>query len=83
MEELRKKLDEWREAFKSEGIRVNLGKTKLMVSGMEEETLDSKIDPCGKCKTRVMSNLMLCTSVQNVENGFMQDAWIRRKLQFS
>ena len=35
MEELRENFDEWREAFESKGMRVNLGKTKLMVSGME------------------------------------------------
>ena len=34
MEELRENFDEWREAFESKGVRVNLGKTKLMVSGM-------------------------------------------------
>ena len=33
-----------------------------MVSGMEEETFDSKIDPCGVCGTRVMSNSVLCTA---------------------
>ena len=43
-------------------MRVNLGKTKLMVSWMEEETFDSKIDPCGVCGTRVMFNSMLCTA---------------------
>ena len=62
MEELRDKFDEWREAFKSKGIKINLEKTKLMVSGMEKETFDSKIDPCGVCGTRVMSNLVLCTA---------------------
>ena len=62
MEELRENFDEWREAFESKGMRVNLGKMKLMVSGMEEETLDSKIDPCGVCGTRVMSNSVLCTA---------------------
>ena len=36
MEELRENFDEWREAFESKGMRVNLGKTKLTVSGMEE-----------------------------------------------
>ena len=29
---------------------------------MEEETFDSKIDPCGVCGTRVMSNSVLCTA---------------------
>ena len=60
MEELRENFDEWREAFESKGMRVNLGKAKLMVSGMEEEAFDSKIDPCGVCGTRVMSNSVLC-----------------------
>ena len=51
MEELRKNLNDWREAFESKGMRVNLGKTKLVVSGMEEEAFHSKIDPCGVCGT--------------------------------
>ena len=37
-------------------------KTKLMVSGMEEETFASKIDPCSVCGARVMSNSVLCTA---------------------
>ena len=28
-------------------MRVGPGKTKLMVRGIEEETFDSKTDPCG------------------------------------
>ena len=59
MEELRENFDEWKEAFESKGMRVNLGKTKLMVSEMKEETFDSKIDPCGVCEKRVMSDLVL------------------------
>ena len=54
MEELRENFDEWREAFESKGMRVNLGKTKLMVRG--------KIDPCGVCGKRVMPNSVLCTA---------------------
>ena len=60
-------------------MEVNFGKTKLMVSGMEEETFDSKIDPCGVCGTRVMSNSVLCTPYGK---SATQDARIRRKLQF-
>ena len=62
VEELRENFDEWGEAFESKGLRVNLGKTKLMMSEMEKETFDSKIDPCGVCETRVMSNSVLCTA---------------------
>ena len=62
MEELKENFDEWREAFESKEMRVNLGKTKLMVSGMEEEALDSKIDSCGVCGTRLKSDSALCTA---------------------
>ena len=31
---------------------------------MEEETFDSKIDPCGVCGTKVMSNSVLCTACE-------------------
>ena len=62
MEELRENFDEWREAFESKEMRVSLGKTKVMVSEMEEETFDRKIDPCSVCGTRVMCNSVLCTA---------------------
>ena len=39
IEEFRENFDEWREAFESKEMRFNLEKTKLMVSGMEEEAL--------------------------------------------
>ena len=61
-DEWREAFDEWREAFESKRMRVNLGKTKLMVSGMEEEAFHSKMDSCGVCGTRVMSNSVLCTA---------------------
>ena len=79
MEELRKNFDERKEAFESKGMRVNLEKTKLMVSEMEEETLDSKIDPSDVCITRVTSNSVY---VQHVVSGSTQDARRRRKLRF-
>ena len=62
MEELRENFDEWKEAFESKEMRVNLGKTKLMMSEMEKETFKSKIDPCGVWGTKVTSNLVLCTA---------------------
>ena len=62
MEELKENFDEWRETFESKGMRVKLGKTKLKVSKMKEETFYSKIDPSGVCGTKVMSNSVLCTA---------------------
>ena len=64
MEKLRENFDEWREAFESKEMRVNLEKAKLMVSGMKEETFDSKMDPWDVCGTRVMSNWVLCTACE-------------------
>ena len=37
MEEMRENFDEWKEVFESKGMRVNLGETKLRVSGMDEK----------------------------------------------
>ena len=39
---------------------LNLGKTKVLVSGAEGEKSVSKIDPYGICGKRVMANSVLC-----------------------
>ena len=44
-------------------------KTKLMVSGSEGELFRSKIDPCGLCGRRVMSNSLLRTKCGNWVHG--------------
>ena len=59
MEGLREKFWKWREAFESKGLKVNLGKTKVVVSGAEGEVTVSKVDPCGICEKRVMENSVL------------------------
>jgi len=61
MDELRGNFDIWKKAFEYKGMKVNLVKTKLMVSGIDEETPDSKVDPCSICGKRVMANSILCT----------------------
>ena len=49
-------------AFDNKGLKVNLGKTKVMVSG--GITMDgmskSNDDPCGVCSLRVKANSVLC-----------------------
>jgi len=42
-------------------MKINLLKTKVMVSGSVPEVAKSKIDPCGMCGKRVMTNSVLCT----------------------
>ena len=56
---LKKKFLKWKEAFESKGLKVNLKKTKVMVSGLKGEVLKSKVDPCAECGKRVMANSVL------------------------
>jgi len=37
LEELHEKLRKWKEGFESKGMKVNLAKTKMMVSGSERK----------------------------------------------
>ena len=61
MEELQAKFDSWKSAFERKGLKVNMGKTKVMVSGEGGERVISKIDPCGVCDKRVQHNSVLCS----------------------
>ena len=61
-EDLKKMLAEWRGCMSSKGLRVNTGKTKVMVSAVGAgETREARVDPCGVCGDRVGANSILCT----------------------
>jgi hypothetical protein len=60
MEELQVKFDKWKDAIEKKGMRVNMGKTKKMVSGEEGERVVSRVDPCGVCDKRVKDNSVMC-----------------------
>ena len=62
MEELRKKLSNWRDAIEKKGMKVNISKTKCLVSGEGGVKEISKIDPCAVCSKRVKRNSILCSS---------------------
>ena len=66
-EELRNKFLKRKEVFKSKGLKVNLGKTKVMVScGIAKNGLTkSEVDPCDVCSFRVMANSVLCVQCSN------------------
>ena len=49
IEGLREKFRKWKKEFKSKGLKVNLGKTKVVVHGAEGEVAVSKIDHCSIC----------------------------------
>ena len=61
LEDLRERFQRWRRALEGKGLKVNVGKTKMMVSRTEGEITSSKIDPCGVCGKRVVSNAVCCT----------------------
>ena len=61
IDNLKEKFLKWKEAFKSKGLKVNLKKTKVMVSGSKGKILKSKVKPCAKCGKRVMENSVMCT----------------------
>ena len=52
---LRARFQRWRSALEGKGLKVNIGKTKMMVSGTENAIALSKIKPCGICGKRVVS----------------------------
>ena len=54
IEGLRNKFSEWKVAFESKSLKVNHGKTKVMVEGgnKKDGMSKSKDDPCGVCSLR-------------------------------
>ena len=59
--DLRRKLAVWKEKLEKKGLRVNIGKTKVMICGNNLGTLtDSGNFPCGVCRKGVGSNSIYC-----------------------
>ena len=57
--------------LETKGLRVNMGKTKIMISGKNLHSLrDSGKHPCGVCHKGVGSNSILCCGCQ---------LWIHKK----
>ena len=61
MEKLLVKLKTWKTEMKKKCLRVNMGKTKIMVSGMDLDLLNkSGKDPCGVCQKGVGTYANFC-----------------------
>ena len=61
MDELLVKLKTWRSEMEKKGLRVNMGKTKLIISGSNLDVLrKSGKYPCGVCQARVGRNAIQC-----------------------
>ena len=71
LEDLIEKLKMWKSEMEAKGLRVNMGKTKIMCSGTNLNVLkDSGKFPCGVCRTGVGSNSIFCTGCEH---------WIHKK----
>ena len=61
MDELIAKLKTWRSEMEKKGLRVNMGETKLMVSGSNLDVLKkSGKYPCGVCQAGMGRNAIQC-----------------------
>ena len=70
-EELRLKLSKWKTEMEEKGLRVNMGKTKIMASGTNLNTLkDSGKYPCGVCRKGVGNNSIYCSGCSH---------WVHKK----
>ena len=60
--ELREKVVEWKAGMEVKCLRMNTGKTKVMLSDPKTVTIDERGKwPCGVCKKGVGNNLIMCT----------------------
>ena len=60
-DQLEAKLSTWKRNLEAHGLRVNMGKTKVLISGAGLETLkDSGRHPCGVCRKGTGSNSIFC-----------------------
>ena len=71
MEECVRRLLTWKEAMEEKGLRVNAGKTKIMICGMGLDLLQSSGKfPCAVCHTGVGSNGIFCKGCKH---------WVHKK----
>jgi len=63
--ELITRLNEWKDNVQSKGLRVNMNKTKVMISGECQKVKQKAVRwPCGVGSKGVGSNLLQCTRCQ-------------------
>ena len=71
LEECVRKLLTWKEAMEKKGLRVNAGKTKIMICGTGLDLLQSSGEfPCTVCCTGVGSNSIFCNGCKH---------WVHKK----
>jgi len=70
-EERIKTLNKWKDNTETKGMRVNMNKTKVMISGERQMVRQKDVRwPCGVCRKGVSSNSIQCSSCQK---------WVHKK----
>jgi len=63
--DLIKRLYEWKNNVKNRGMRVNMNKTKVMISGQRQKQVQKAVRwPCGVCGRGVGNNSIQCISCE-------------------
>ena len=71
LEECVRRLLTWKEAMEKKGLRVNAGKTKIMICGTGLDLLQSSDEfPCSVCRTGVGNNSIFCNGCKH---------WVHKK----
>jgi len=70
-EDLIKRLNKWKDFVENRDMRVNMNKTKVMISGEWQKVTEKAVRwPCGVCGRGVANNSIQCTSCKK---------WVHRK----
>ena len=65
-EELIKRLNEWKDTMESKAMRVNMNKTKVMISEERQKVRQKGVRwPCGVCSKGVGSNSLQVLAARN------------------
>jgi len=66
-----KRLYEWKDNVENSGMRVNMNKSKVMISGERQKITQKAVRwPCGVCGRGIGNNSIQCASCQK---------WVHRK----
>jgi len=66
-DDLIKRLNEWKDFVEDRGMRVNMNKTKVIISGEWQKVMQKAVRwPCGVCGCGVGNNSIQCTSCQKL-----------------
>ena len=70
-EDLIKSLNEWKDNVENRGVRANMNKIKITISGERQKPMQNAARwPCGVCGRGIGSNSIQCTSCQK---------WVHKK----